>query len=545
MRKSAQSSQPKEAWLKEMRRAFYEARFSDAAAMYDGSRGMGAPYESVLLRARIYLKHIDAANAIVLLSTSPKQIEKQLEAERLMLLGVAHSRINQFEEADEFFARAEEKGASTFFRVEFLYFRGRRFLQDQKPRVARNSLTELRSIKSVDARLFGDLLESGIFSGEEHYRDAANVLAGLIQFIDDSAQPHIEERAHALGMLAMLARELDDANLANSVKLGLENQIWTDEFRVQQFQTLKAIGWCHALQGDYFNGLRYIKMAGSAAPSSAWRIMTLLDRAYLARCFGELHWSQDELAEADDLISSLNWRETRDEERVALLLAAELFAPLDSGKAASYLARFSELRDAISPLILSRYDRRPAALADYAMGIVDAHFGNRKAAVAKLTRAWEVYDDIRFDWRAGRAALRLYELTKEERWLSRASAKLKNYRGSWLWTELQSKLPKADNLPRLTPMQRRIAQMMYEGKTTKEICKETGTAPNTVQNHVKLILRAFNVPNRAAVVADLARRGFQPNAANTTSAAPKTGRRAVLPLSKRTKLRNNKKKKIG
>ena len=490
-----------------MRRAHDEARFSDSAALFD-QHAADAPPATRLLRARIYLKTQNAPQAIVFLTSIPSKLTKSLEAERLMLLGVAHARVGRFDDADSFFDQAVKAGAVELFPVELPYLKGRRFLEERRSKEARAQLSAVRIFKTADARVWGDLLESGILSTEESYGSEAQVLLGLIKFIDGAQSGWLEESIHAIRTLSMLARELDDPALSEFVKNRVGRQQWSDDFRAHQFQTVKAVGWCCALQGDYFNGLRYLKMAGGFAPSAAWRAMTLLDRAYLARCFGERHWSRDELAEADDLMASVQWRETKDEERVALLLAAELHAPVDSGKAAGYLGEFSEMRDALSPLVLFRYDRRLSALADYASGIVQVNFGNHKAAVKSLTRAWEVYDKIGYDWRAGRSSLRLYELTGDQAWLQRARTKLKNYRTSWLWKELQEIDPARDDMPRLTPAQRRILHLLYSGKTTKEICVETDCSAFTIQNHIKAILKAFGLPNRATLVAELVKRGI-------------------------------------
>ncbi len=487
----------------EMRHAFAEARYTDAAALYDSASGQ-VPFEATLLRARISFKTQEYPHAIALLSSPPTDLNNALEAERLMLLAVAQSRTNRFDEADEFFAHAELAGARNLFPAELPYMRGRRFLEERQPQRAREELGRIRPFKSSDARVFGDLLETGILSQEERYYDEAKLLVDLLQFIDASGQHYFEESIHALRTVSMLARELDDPSIRKFVKSRVGRQTWTEDFRAHQFQTLKAVGWCHALEGDYFNGLRYLKMAGKIAPSVPWRAMTLLDRAYLARCFGESRWSADELSEADDLLMSVRWRETLDEERVALTLAAELFAPVDSGKAAFYLAQFSELRDAMSPLVLFRYDRRLSALADYAAAVIDINLDNREAARKTLQRVWQTYDEIGYDWRAGRAALWLYDLTKDEDWYSRAQDKLKNYRGTWLWEEVEAR---ETNLPRLTAAQTRIVRMLYEGKTTRQICEETGRAESTVQNHIKAALKAFGVPGRSGLIAEIIKRG--------------------------------------
>lgn len=488
--------------FQEMRAAFSEARFSDAAAEFDNAKDP-LPWEATLLRARISLKTDHAPHAIALLAEPRSHLDARDEAERLMLLAVAHAASGRFEEADEFFERAAQAGGSRLFPAEFPYRLGRRYLESREPTRARDELAKVRHLKSHDGRVLGDLLETGILSQEERYFDEAHLLIALITYMDAGDRPYIEESIHALRTLAMLARELDEESLREFVQKRASRQAWTDDFRPHQFQTLKAVGWTYALQGDYFNGLRYLKMAGAIAPTTAWRAMTLLDRAYLARCFGEPRWSTEELSEAEDLIASVSWRETHEEERIALVLAAELFAPIDSGKASAFLAQFSELRDSLSPLLLFRYDRRLAALADYASGVVDLQFGNRKAAALALERAWSTYDDIRYDWRAGRTALRLFKLTNDIDWYKRAEYKLRNYRSSWLWQDLIA----TKQAPRLTRAQREIVRMLYEGKTTKQISEETGRTDWTVQNHVNAALKAFGVPSRSALLAEVIKLG--------------------------------------
>lgn len=71
--------------------------------------------------------------------------------------------------------------------------------------------------------------------------------------------------------------------------------------------------------------------------------MVLLDRAYFARCSGEAQWAMHELAHAEDISESIDWNACQSEERVALLLFAELFSEVDSDKAAYYIGRYNNL----------------------------------------------------------------------------------------------------------------------------------------------------------------------------------------------------------
>jgi DNA-binding CsgD family transcriptional regulator len=492
--------------LRRMQDDVDQGRFSEAANLFD-QHAAQAPREAALLRAWIFLKKRDYARTIKLLNAPDLgRLTRAQDAERLMLLAVAHSRSNRFAEADEYFDRAASTGAELIRSGELAYWRGRRYLEERRPQDAEPLLNEIRSAPGDKARIWADWLESGILTHQKRYLDSALVLMHLLEFMDGLKRQYREDEIWALHTLATRARELDAPKIRRFIQARVNRQEWTEDFRVNQFQTYKAVAWCHALEGDYFNAFRYLKMAGAIAPSPPWQAMTLLDKAYLAKCIGEALWSRSELAEAQEILDQVSWRETDDEERVALPLAAELCAQPDSGRAASYLARFFELRDAMSPQLHLRYDDRLSALAEYANGIVQAQLGNRKSASAAFRKAWDVYESIGYDWRAGRCALRMYELTSNASWLERAKQKLQSYTGSWLRDELREEAA-AESLP-VTPAQRRVLGLLTEGKTTAQIAKITGTSPNTIQNHIKAMLRALGVPSRSVLIAEAMKRGL-------------------------------------
>jgi DNA-binding CsgD family transcriptional regulator/tetratricopeptide (TPR) repeat protein len=489
-----------------MRAALSEGRLSAAAQMFDQEE-KGRSSEAALFRARIYLKKRKFGDAIEFLNhLSDGKLSRAQSAEALMLLGVAHSRATRFAEADEYFERATSHGQQLVASGELQYWQGRRFLEEHRPLDALVQLELVRKSAGDEARIYHDLLESGILTQQRRYLDGALVLMHLLEFMDGVKTDHREEEIWALHTLAGLARELDAPRIRRFVQARVNRQEWTDDFRVNQFQTYKAVAWCHALEGDYFNCFRYLKLAGAIAPSPSWRAMTLLDRAYLARCVGEPLSSRAELAEAQEILDMVSWRDTDDEERVALPLAAELSAALDSGRAASYLAKFFELRDALSPQLHMRYDERLSALSEYADGVVQAQLGNRKSASTAFRKAWSVYNEIGYDWRAGRCALRLYDLTRDAQWQERAVEKLRNYTGSWLHDELRGR--RDIDLPPVTPAQRRVLDLLVAGKTTEQIARATGTRPYTIQNHIKAMLRAFSVPSRSVLIAEAMKRGL-------------------------------------
>ncbi|MEK9719960.1 MAG: response regulator transcription factor [Quisquiliibacterium sp.] len=55
--------------------------------------------------------------------------------------------------------------------------------------------------------------------------------------------------------------------------------------------------------------------------------------------------------------------------------------------------------------------------------------------------------------------------------------------------------------PPLSERQRQIVELLAQGLTTRDICRELGISQNTVKTHVASIFRALKVRNRAQVVA--------------------------------------------
>ena len=417
------------ALLDRMREAIDQARLSDAADLFDRQAAQ-ASVDPMLLRARVYIK-----------KERERRSDRVLEQIRFRPTYVIPGRAKALAARDRALSNKSLCRGRRVLRArrvarrkliqngEIPYWRGRRYLEEQRPEEARSQLQQLRSVPGEEARIEADLLESGILTQQHRYLDGALILMHVLEFMDGLRTEHRDAEIWALHTLASDARELSAPKVRRFVQSRVARQEWTQDFRVNQFQTYKAVAWCYALEGDYFSAFRYLKMAGAIAPSDPWRAMILLDRAYLALCIGESVSSRSELAEAEEIIDSVEWRNTADEERVALPIAAELLAPIDPARAASYLSKFFALRDAINPLLHFRHDDRLKALAEYANALVQKELGNRKSALSSLRYAWSIYSKIGYDWRAGRCAMRLYELTREERWRERATEKLRNYTG--------------------------------------------------------------------------------------------------------------------
>jgi DNA-binding CsgD family transcriptional regulator len=60
--------------------------------------------------------------------------------------------------------------------------------------------------------------------------------------------------------------------------------------------------------------------------------------------------------------------------------------------------------------------------------------------------------------------------------------------------------PKDSDLPRLTPRQHEVLQLLGEGRTTEQMAEQMSVSPETVRNHVKGLLAELNAKSRLDAV---------------------------------------------
>jgi DNA-binding CsgD family transcriptional regulator len=452
--------------------------------------------------------HSDPACSLRVLLEPGKRFVAEDAVARGLLLAEAYARTGDFANADVQLGRAGVKARqlkSPDLMAAVGYRSIRRHLFAEDPRSARIHLPLARSGRSLESRLNALFAESAILQYEERVTEQAQKLVELLRLIDPAQPEFYEMRAWATHSLAILARELPIAEAAVSVERQLGGLPWPQDFAQNRFQSLKALGWAKALQGDYFNAFRHLKWASTVADTNAWKCVAACDRAYLARRYHESRWSRVELDEAEQLAAEVNWQATVGEERIALLLLAELFTPLDAARSAMYLAKYRELGDIKSP-IHYRHDARIKAFEQFSTAIVEVSLGNAKRGAADFRRAGAVFERFGYDFRVAQCLVQEAEITGNSSLLDRARDKLRSYTQSWLYLELQhSALSNATSLPR---MQQLVFEKLCQGKSTAEIAQHFGRSEFTISNHIKQIFRRFGVTSRSALVAKAAAAGL-------------------------------------
>ena len=484
--------------LAEAARLYRAGEFTSCHEVLDQTEG-GARADflrvDVLFRER---RHADALKTLLAMTGA---LSPQDDVHRTILIGAAYSYTGDFAKGTLWFEKAQAGIASNrSLQLELAHHRGNAAWAMHDDDRALSDAAILESANDPAYRGLGLVLHSWI---DVHRGDAAAQARRLVHALEAfESAPQRDEYyiVRTLFTLAAVCREMKLPRATARLKKAVERVQWPAALARERFHITRLLAWIEALSGDELSAFRLFKQSAALAPSTAWKVLSVLDRARLARSHGEESFAQDQLYEAHTLASEVKWNETHDEERCALLILAELFASAEPRVATGYLERFRALPPVDGNLAYAS-DRRVNAFASYSAGIAHKQMGNGAIALAALTDAWETFERYAYGWRSALAAADIYELTGARTWLTRARHAIAPWPNTWIARKI-TKLD-AEKLPiaKLTSTQRRVYDALLEGCSTKEIAEKLGRSPNTVRNHIAAVFIAFRVKSRAQLLA--------------------------------------------
>jgi DNA-binding CsgD family transcriptional regulator len=354
------------------------------------------------------------------------------------------------------------------------------------------------------------MLESWIAHRHEKYDDHARFMLEGAEIVKNADVVDVGLLAGAVRAICTMAREVYIPNLVRQAKELYDSIDWAGEISVEHFNAARTLGWAMALQGPdrYFESLRLLHQASSIAPTPAWKVWSLLDRAAMKRYAGELASSSADLYEALELTKTVSWGETANDERTGLLYAAEILATVDAASAASLLSQFNQVRESLSTRMAIRGDRLLEATTAYSTGVVQQALSEPRKARHFFESAYFTYDEIKHKWRAARTALRLYEVTQDPSWHEAARRQIRDYPNSWIAADVREASTGIgdDGWNRLTPRQREVFNALCEGLTAKRIGDRLKCSPNTVRNHIHWVYQAFRVQSQPELITEARKR---------------------------------------
>lgn len=303
--------------------------------------------------------------------------------------------------------------------------------------------------------------------------------------------------------LAQVGFETANAEAIAAARTASDAIAWTPDVQTLHYLTTRALGWDDFIRGRLAQAQWAFKDARVLAPTHAWRVMSHLDRAFVARSAGNEAWAIEELAEADRLARDVRWEAANlDESRQVLVMLAVLHAPIDAVRAQRYAATYSAIGvENLKPTFALNGDRRALGFARYAQGRIDQTLGRRDAAVSALTEAYEIFRSASFHYRATLAASALAELTGEERWRETAHEHARSYPDCPLAAMVDEAVSREEAMPRqLSPLQRQIARAIWSGADVKQISERFSRSLYTIERQVAAVYEAFGVSSRPALL---------------------------------------------
>ncbi len=459
--------------------------------------------DAAMLLARVEMRRGDPARALADLTRYGRNARKNAKAELTLLKAVAFARSGDTASARTQFRSAQSLiHAGDELHAELVYqLAAAEWIERRLDRAAK-LLERLPEKRSPNIDLHVAILRGAIASAGENLAAQGAILLDALRRADDG-NADVYLYAMLVTQIASLALELPSTALRDAAIARVDTVRWTTDIADLHFHAARAIAWRHALDGDEFSAFRRLKEALNAANSDAWRVAALTDRAYLAAALGERRWAAQELRDAHELASAIDWASVAGEEKLALPVLAELFAGRDPSVAIAYVTTFKDLDKNFPRILSSRRDRRVDALEAYSLGRVQLALGERREAKRLLENAWSIYDKLGMQWRAGRAALSLAEVDDAVIWRERAHRALENYPRSWLTRHAAAPPPliaSPHEPQQLTRAQRAVLELLLEGHGTEEIARALGRSTFTVRNHIKAIFKSYGVTSRSALI---------------------------------------------
>jgi DNA-binding CsgD family transcriptional regulator/tetratricopeptide (TPR) repeat protein len=475
----------------------------------------GAPQraEALLLSARALLRLRRPKEAIKLLTAELPTFDLpdvKLEAESV--LGTAHATVGDFATAGLHVESMREASAELppALRAELLHAEAIIAWMRGDMTAATAALDASAFDQSPNSRGRAAITRSWIAARQARYEEQASLLLHGVELLRSASPLDVGLLASATRALCVLARDIAIPGLVVTALHVYNDLPWTSDLATDQFSSARTLGWALALQGAnrYFEALRLLHKASSLSPAPAWHVFALLDRAALKRYAGESGSSSADLYEALELAKTIDWSSAPDESRLALVVMAELFVPIDVREAAAMLAQYSQVQESVDANLLMRGDPRVEAFRSYVSGVIQEALNEPRKAKRLYESAFQTWSEDGYAWQAARAALHLFKVTGEAQWWDTARLKIRDYPDSWIAAEINAASTGVgdDAWNRMTPRQREVFHSLCEGLTARKIAERLECSPNTIRNHIHWVYQAFRVNSQPELIAEARKR---------------------------------------
>jgi tetratricopeptide (TPR) repeat protein len=305
--------------------------------------------------------------------------------------------------------------------------------------IARAEMLARAAMASSDGAIYAAAAQIVGFAAAHRgrYLEQLAILEDTLAHLDRLRHEDLWLEASLMQNIAGVVADFHLPAVARRLAERTETLDWPHETAVALYHIFRALAYSRLFGSDALSALDYLERAENIVPNEGWKLVARLDRVLLTGAFigrqpaGAID-NVAEIRQAEKIADEIDWAQIRGEERLGLLMLAEVLAGERPRDAARYLSTYRATKHAMSPSLLGRFDARWTALEDFVEGLIAAANGADERAVELFGQAFGFWKSVGYAWRAARAALKLYELTGERRHLEWAAREARAYPFSWI-----------------------------------------------------------------------------------------------------------------
>jgi DNA-binding CsgD family transcriptional regulator len=468
---------------------------------------------AVVLKAEVLGRRdpVEAARYLASVEDIPSSVQGRFDF--AIQSGKAHAAVRAFSQAEGRYAEARALASEVPNGIHTMAYhdvRMRWYRRDCDPHADDVQLAISHPDPSIACAAYN--FRAFMHAGRGDY--AAHV-ADLCRSVEYATMPSPEQvdvatLAVSINALAQVAFETANSEAISVVRTAVEALPWTDDVKVYRFLTVRALGWDAFMRGRIAEAQWSFKEARGLAPTTPWRVMAHLDRAYVARLSHNEFWAAEELAQADALAYDVRWEATHGEERQVLILLAYLHAPTDAPRAQSYASAYAQLgTESVDPGLAIHRDPRALAHAKYASARIEQMLGHKAMAETLLREAYEIFEEVGFRYRATVSATALAEVTGDDAWRQAAMRQAAYYPDCPMARMADDSIRTEEAMPaQLSPLQRQIARATWSGADPRELSRRFSRSVFRIERQIEAVFSAFGVRTRTELFDEARRRGL-------------------------------------
>jgi len=426
-------------------------------------------------------------------------------ATHLMLLGVVEARDGFIEAAEALFQRARSCKPSQAVRGDIEFECALASYLAGSYELAWERLRPLRPCDGISyARALG--LRGWLNCAREDYRSAQTAFVEALKVLDESQSRDASLRAPLVVGLAMTTTELDHGQ-AERVVAEAAKVKWTTCLLREHVQTLLHIGLAYRRNSLPDDAMRTLLSAADVAPASGWAVIALAQCAALMFELDELVGTRGFVICARRVADDIEWDAIGGDQRLALLMLAEVLARLNDGVTAKqYLEMYRSCPAARSNRATTDFyqDGRMGIYVEHIGALTAAALGDTRGARVALGRVHRAWSSIGHRWRARETLTDINRIDPKRARKEYLAAADEIHRDSLIAGYAQGALnrrsaPTVGRRERfalrydLNPRMADILNLVVQGRSNKDIAAAVSLSERTVKNKVCQLYRVVGV----------------------------------------------------